>query len=101
NDTYGHRAGDAVLAEAARRMNRTKRASDVLIRYGGGEFLALLPGTDGEGAIVVAEKMREAVASELVVYREAGGSEIEIWVRVSVGVACLDPEMYDGALLVA
>ena len=101
NDTYGHQAGDAVLVEVARRLGDSKRASDVLLRYGGEEFLALLPETDLDGALVVAEKFREAVAGQPVVFRSEAHGPIEISVRASVGVSWLDEGMYDAALLVA
>jgi diguanylate cyclase (GGDEF)-like protein len=101
NDTYGHQAGDEVLSETARRLEAVKRASDVLIRYGGEEFLALLPETDAHGAVVVAEKLRAAVADTAIPYLVPEVGPIEIRVRVSIGVSCLDAEMYDGALLVA
>jgi diguanylate cyclase (GGDEF)-like protein len=101
NDTYGHQAGDAVLVEVARRLTEAKRASDVLVRYGGEEFLALLPETDLDGALVVAEKLRSAIAEEPVVFRSEAHGPIAISVRASVGVSWLDDDMYDAALLVA
>ncbi len=101
NDTYGHQAGDAVLVEVARRLEETKRASDVLVRYGGEEFLALLPDTDLDGALTVAEKIRAALAAAAVVYRSEGHDPLEISIRASVGVSWLDEGMYDAALLVA
>jgi two-component system cell cycle response regulator len=101
NDTYGHQAGDEVLSETARRLQAAKRGGDVLIRYGGEEFLALLPETDAHGAVVVAEKLRAAVADTAITYLVPEVGPIEIRVRVSIGVSCLDAEMYDGALLVA
>ncbi len=61
NDTYGHAAGDTVLREAARRMRAELRRSDVLCRYGGEEFVALLPGADGERAKEIAERIRAAI----------------------------------------
>jgi two-component system cell cycle response regulator len=101
NDTYGHSAGDAVLIETARRLDDTRRSSDVLIRYGGEEFLLLLPETDHEGAAVLAEKLRRALASSPVRYASPAGQTIEISIRASVGVSSLDDGMYDAALLVA
>ena len=61
NDTHGHAAGDAVLCESARRFARTVRRSDVLIRYGGEEFVALLPDTDTIGAVTIAARLRESL----------------------------------------
>jgi diguanylate cyclase (GGDEF)-like protein len=63
NDTNGHVAGDRALAEMARTMRDAVRDIDIACRYGGEEFAILLPETDGEGAFVVAEKVREAIAA--------------------------------------
>jgi diguanylate cyclase (GGDEF)-like protein len=63
NDTHGHVAGDAALAELAAVMQKAVRDIDVVCRYGGEEFAVLLPETDADGAFVAAEKMREAIAS--------------------------------------
>ena len=101
NDTYGHAAGDAVLAETARRFGRVARESDVLIRYGGEEFLVLLPETDASGAVAVAEKLRAALAAEPVVFAPPAAPPIEIGVRASIGVASWRESMADAALLVA
>lgn len=101
NDTYGHSAGDAVLVEVAARLGREKRTSDTLIRYGGEEFLLLLPETGAEGAITLAEKLRTALSERPVPYAPGDAGTIEISVRGSIGVAVLGEEMYDAALLIA
>jgi two-component system cell cycle response regulator len=62
NDTHGHQAGDAVLREVARRMKSVVRRYDAVGRYGGEEFLIVLPGCDGQAACAQAERMREAMA---------------------------------------
>jgi diguanylate cyclase (GGDEF)-like protein len=62
NDTLGHLTGDAVLSEAARRIGAALRPYDALGRYGGEEFLIVLPGCDPEGASQVAERVRGRVA---------------------------------------
>ena len=62
NDTYGHKAGDKLLRLVARIAARGIRESDILARYGGEEFALLMPETELQGAHVVAEKLREAVA---------------------------------------
>jgi len=64
NDTHGHLAGDAVLREAARRMKAAIRRYDALGRYGGEEFLMVLPGCEGNAAVAQAERIRDAVAAE-------------------------------------
>ncbi len=63
NDTYGHLAGDNVLSEFARRIERQLRAGDVAGRWGGEEFLVILPHTTLQGAADVGEKIRAAIAA--------------------------------------
>jgi diguanylate cyclase (GGDEF)-like protein len=83
NDTYGHLAGDAVLREAAARMSAVSRCYDGLGRYGGEEFLVVLPGCDLAAALVQAERLREAVASVPFTVPNH-----ELGVTCSIGVAC-------------
>jgi two-component system cell cycle response regulator len=64
NDTYGHAAGDAVLWEAARRMRTSVRAYDHVGRYGGEEFLFILPGCDTENARNQAERLKAFITSQ-------------------------------------
>ena len=61
NDTYGHAAGDRVLALVGERSRASVRASDTVGRLGGDEFLAILPGATLEGTTVAAEKLRQAL----------------------------------------
>ncbi|QDZ27998.1 diguanylate cyclase [Noviherbaspirillum sp. UKPF54] len=61
NDTYGHDAGDTVLKSLAKVLKQSVRASDIVIRYGGEEFLILLQNSSGDAADMVAEKIRTAV----------------------------------------
>lgn len=82
NDRFGHEVGDRVLAEVAQRMRGAIRAGDLLIRYGGEEFLVVLPGSDSSSAHEIAERMRQRLADEQV---EIGGQTIEVC--ISVGVA--------------
>ncbi|HVB72897.1 MAG TPA: diguanylate cyclase [Ktedonobacteraceae bacterium] len=84
NDTYGHAVGDVVLCELSERARSILRAGDTIGRFGGEEFLVLLPETDGQEAQIIAERLRSAVAaSPLAAYAVAGG----ISVTVSIGVA--------------
>jgi diguanylate cyclase (GGDEF)-like protein len=101
NDSHGHQAGDAVLAEVGRRLRRSLRMSDIALRYGGEEFLALLPDTDLTGALSAAKKLRRALTSRPVSYDVPAASPVQIPIRVSIGVACLDDRTQDGTLLVA
>lgn len=71
NDTHGHDAGDAVLKALVRTIEGCLRETDTLGRLGGEEFAAILPETDSEGARVVAEKVRAAVAAARVDYGTA------------------------------
>uniref|UniRef100_UPI002ADE203A GGDEF domain-containing protein n=1 Tax=Tepidiforma sp. TaxID=2682230 RepID=UPI002ADE203A len=64
NDTYGHPAGDEVLKGVARRMRSVLRDADLLARFGGEEFVVVLPSTPLEGAIQSAERVREAIAGQ-------------------------------------
>jgi diguanylate cyclase (GGDEF)-like protein/PAS domain S-box-containing protein len=64
NDAFGHPAGDSVLIEVARRLERTVRAGEVLARVGGEEFAWLLPACDAEEAVAAADRARAAIASE-------------------------------------
>ncbi len=61
NDTFGHRAGDRVLADIAGLLRRSVRQTDFCGRYGGDEFLMILPQTDVAGAAILAERMRAAI----------------------------------------
>ena len=63
NDTYGHLAGDAVLRETARRMSANIRAYDAAGRYGGEEFVMVIPGCDESGALAQAERLRQSIGS--------------------------------------
>jgi two-component system cell cycle response regulator len=83
NDRYGHQRGDGVLVEVSRRVMGTIRTQiDFVARYGGEEFVVVLPETPGEGAKVVAEKIRSAVREHPFV-----GEGPHLGVTVSVGVA--------------
>jgi diguanylate cyclase (GGDEF)-like protein len=67
NDAYGHQAGDKLLNEFADHLRQGIRRADTVVRYGGEEFLAILPGADKDAATTVAEKMRKQIESADVV----------------------------------
>jgi diguanylate cyclase (GGDEF)-like protein len=81
NDTYGHVAGDDILRHAARRLRSALRVYDSIGRYGGEEFLMVLPDCDTDVAVTVAERARVAVATGV----QVAGAEVPL--RVSLGVA--------------
>jgi diguanylate cyclase (GGDEF)-like protein len=80
NDTYGHGTGDEVLAAVGEVLRATLRESDFAGRLGGEEFLVLLPATDKDGALLCAEKIREAIEKILI-------AAVERSITVSIGVA--------------
>ena len=96
NDRHGHAAGDAVLRESARRMREALRAYDLVGRYGGEEFLIVLPGCDGESAISQAERVRETVASGRFL---AGHRSLAVTCSIGVSSRALPCEADRDALL--
>ncbi len=86
NDTYGHAVGDQVLRALADRCKRTLRSNDVLGRYGGEEFVAVLPETSLEEAAIVAERIRTGIGDTPVAF--PGGS---VPITVSIGLASSSP----------
>lgn len=94
NDTLGHPQGDLVLKVLADYLAGAVRQADLLCRYGGEEFVVLLPQTPGAQAGIMAERLREAIA-----LTPFGLSHGHINISVSIGVAGLGPDM-DGAALV-
>lgn len=86
NDTYGHVAGDAALVTVARTLSNCLRASDVIGRWGGDEFLAVLPGITRQALARTSEKFRGLVAQSTVPLNEK-----HIRVTISVGGAMVAP----------
>ncbi|MDF1686036.1 MAG: two-component system cell cycle response regulator [Parvibaculaceae bacterium] len=96
NDTYGHPAGDEVLKEFAKRLKANVRGIDLPCRFGGEEFVVVMPDTDVAFASSIAERLREQVAD--VAFEIPDGSRIDV--TVSIGVASTDgPEDTVEALL--
>ena len=90
NDTYGHVAGDEALVCIADLVSSQRRAGDAVYRYGGQQFLLLLPEQSSDGARVAAERIRTAIARTPVHHRHL---DVEGHVTVSVGIAELvEPE---------
>lgn len=86
NDTYGHQAGDEVLRSIAARCGRVVRENDIIGRYGGEEFAVLLVETGESEAVVVAERLRNEIASRPIKIK--GNALLNV--TVSVGVATVD-----------
>ena len=84
NDTFGHRAGDFALRHVAHRLNTSLRQGDLLARWGGEEFLAVLPDTDMAHGMVVAERLCNLVAGTPIEVGEDGGL---VAIQTSVGIA--------------
>jgi len=98
NDTYGHQCGDSVLQEVTRMMTASVRAYDTVGRYGGEEFLIVLPSTDAASLFGLSERIRRTIAAKPVV---TGAGEISITVSLGLAVSSnitpLDPEAMLGA----
>src|SRR5205807_1730183 len=81
NDSYGHAAGDITLHELATVVSTSLRGVDVAGRWGGEEFVAILPETDSDGAAALAERVRTALAAHA--FTAGGGTHL----TCSIGVA--------------
>ncbi len=91
NNSYGHQAGDAVLAAVGAAIRKSVRIEDVVARYGGEELVVVARGIDTAGAKVIAERVRRMIESSTVAYR---GSAIRV--TASIGVATFSPTaLYD------
>jgi diguanylate cyclase (GGDEF)-like protein len=97
NDMYGHQAGDQVLQLCASLLQRSIRTSDYLGRYGGEEFLGILPMTSATAAVDLAERLRRQVECEP--FTVSG--TVTFSLTVSVGVAEIDPQHDTTELLIA
>jgi diguanylate cyclase (GGDEF)-like protein len=95
NDTYGHAIGDEVLRLVASTIKSNIRVNDFVARFGGEEFLVLLPSTGLEQALHVAEKIRAAIAAA----RHATAGQITV--SIGVAVASLDQKDQEDAVKVA
>ena len=96
NDTYGHPAGDQVLAELAVRIRRALRASDAVGRYGGEEFIVLLDDCGIEGAKTIADRIRQDVCRSAVTV-----NGVDLRLTVSIGLTEYKPERRSRNTLVA
>jgi diguanylate cyclase (GGDEF)-like protein/PAS domain S-box-containing protein len=87
NDTYGHAVGDEVLRNAAELLQGTVRSEDLAGRYGGEEFVLVLPETSPEGALHTAERLRQNMAETTILATRSGGTTVGVTVTASIGLA--------------
>jgi two-component system, cell cycle response regulator len=97
NDRYGHPAGDEVLRELAGRAVREVRSVDLVGRLGGEEFVVVMPETSLSGAVVVAERLRTAVADEPFVLQE-DGTRLPVTVSIGIAVTGTDDDTQESLL---
>lgn len=88
NDTYGHGVGDDVLCQVAQRIQSVLRTHDILARYGGEEFAVLLPDTGNDEAMMVAQRIVNAVNKNRIVI----GKNVVLTITISAGVSTLMTE---------
>jgi diguanylate cyclase (GGDEF)-like protein len=94
NDSHGHLAGDAMLKEVANALKASVRSLDSVGRYGGEEFLVLLPETDGESARLIAERLRKRIEEKELMYEEN-----RVQLTLSGGLAVFREGMDENALI--
>ncbi|GEO86406.1 MULTISPECIES: PleD family two-component system response regulator [Alphaproteobacteria] len=90
NDSYGHDAGDEVLKEFATRIRSTVRGADLACRYGGEEFVVVMPDTTPGDAVLIAERLRGIIESKPFVLR---GSGVSLDITASMGIATIGQSM--------
>jgi diguanylate cyclase (GGDEF)-like protein len=81
NDTYGHSVGDCVLQEISKCISQPIRANDIAARYGGEEFAVIIPETAGDGAMIIAERIRRTVEQRTIV-------SLDKQLRVTISLGC-------------
>ncbi len=93
NDTYGHSAGDQVISHFAETIGRNVREMDIVARYGGDEFVMILPGAEKTVASKVAERIREAIAGNAV--EITGGEPIQVTTSLGFATYCAEQTFGD------
>ncbi len=89
NDFYGHQGGDSCLEKIAKLLlSVVKRPTDLLARYGGEEFTVILPSTDAKGAIVMADKIQQAIHQSKLPHAR---SEVSEFITISLGIGTVVP----------
>ena len=97
NDTHGHLAGSRTLVEVGAALEKTVRDADVVIRYGGDEFVILFPETPLSGGLVIAERIRQVIESS----RFLGSMDLDARVSASIGLAAYPESADDVRTLIA
>jgi len=98
NDSHGHPAGDKVLREIGRRISACVRKTDVAVRYGGEEFMLILPGAGPDSLSIIGEKIRQAVAATPI---DLGAAGAPLPLTISVGIAAFHADNDSGEALIA
>ncbi len=88
NDTYGHPIGDKVIIELADKLLKHQRKSDVVCRFGGEEFIILLPNTSLDGAKIVSEKIRADIEKNVIILENG----FDLKFTVSIGVSIINTQ---------
>lgn len=100
NDSFGHNAGDTVLKECATVVKSIVRKDDIFGRFGGEEFIVILPNTNARKATELAERIRTAIESHPFQFATDTGQNVKHRQTVSLGVAELQPELTTGTQLI-
>lgn len=96
NDTYGHQVGDSVLKGVSQLLISSLRATDIVARYGGDEFLGILPNTSCSSAYDLVERLRMNIEDhEIKLPYDKAGDQLLMRVTISCGVACLNEATLD------
>jgi diguanylate cyclase (GGDEF)-like protein len=98
NDTYGHPVGDLVLKEISQCIRKSLRTNDIPARYGGEEFTVIIPESNEQGALIIAERIRSTIENHIII-----SNDRQLHVTVSIGVAAYpslasnQPQLIDSA----
>ncbi len=96
NDRYGHRAGDLVLVEIARRLEQAVRSGDIVVRLAGDEFVVLAECLDEQGAVHLAERIREAVGRPIRVGDELVTASMSVGIQIAE-LPCTPADLVEAA----